>query len=235
MAPKILFVPGLWEGPTVFGPISTQLAIQGFSAEIAELPSTGTVSPGNPSYKDDVQAVRSHIQRLIQNDDLLLVLHSAGGFIGSEAMEGLSKKDRESQGHKHGVVGILFIAGAVFPEGFQHQPLPFARIEGGASYCANPAVIFFNDLTEEERKKWVQVMKTQPAEGWDDVISYTGWKDVPSVYLICENDQLLPVPLQEQLAALANSRVERCSAGHLAQLSQPGRVIEVIQGAIESL
>lgn len=75
-------------------------------------------------------------------------------------------------------------------------------------------------------------IKPQPAEGWDDTVRYTGWKDVPSVYLICEGDKALPVPLQEQLAGLAGSQIERCSAGHLPMLSQPEAVANVIQASL---
>jgi hypothetical protein len=80
--------------------------------------------------KDDIAAVRQQMEHVIsQGDEILLVLHSAGGFIGSEAMEGLSKHQRQRQGHNGGVIGIIFIAGAVFPKGHQHQPLPCAIVE----------------------------------------------------------------------------------------------------------
>lgn len=128
MAPTILFVPGFWEGPTVFGAVSSLLTTDGFKTETAVLPSTGTTSPGNPGMKDDIAAVRKHLQGLVsQGDDVVLVLHSAGGFLGSEAMEGLSKK--KGEGEKGGVIGIVFLSGAVFPEGYEHQPLPFAVVD----------------------------------------------------------------------------------------------------------
>lgn len=130
MAPIIFFVPGFWEGPSVFGPLSSLLIKDGFTTQTAVLPSTGTTSPGNPTMKDDVAAVRRQIEHVISGgDEILLVLHSAGGFIGSEAMEGLSKSQRQKQGYSGGVIGIIFIAGAVFPVGHQHQPLPFAVVE----------------------------------------------------------------------------------------------------------
>ncbi|KAJ5197930.1 uncharacterized protein N7498_007047 [Penicillium cinerascens] len=157
-------------------------------------------------------------------------------------MEGLTKKERQEQGECGGVIGIVFIAGAVFPVGYQHQPLPFAVIEvdtlvsmGGASYCAQPELLLFNDIPEEEKAKWLAELRPQPAQGWDDVVSYTGWKDVPSTYLICEEDKLLPATLQEKLAMLANSKIERCNGGHLAQLSQPQKVMEVIKTALASI
>ena len=127
MAPVVLFVPGFWEGPSVFEKVTTLLIAEGITTEVAELPSTGTTSPGNPTMKDDIAAVRDYIEIVLsRGEDVLLVLHSAGGFIGSEAMQGLDKKSR---GDQPGVVGIVFLAGAVFPEGYEHQPLPFAVVE----------------------------------------------------------------------------------------------------------
>ena len=107
--------------------------------------------------------------------------------------------------------------------------------QGGASYCAQPELLLFNDIPEEVKAKWLAELRPQPAQGWDGVVSYTGWKDVPSTYLICEGDKLLPATLQEQLAMLANSKIERCSGGHLAQLSQPQKVMEVIKMALASI
>lgn len=77
--------------------------------------------------KDDVAGIRIHIETILdRGEDILLVLHSAGGFLGSEALQGLDKRTR---GEQPGVVSIVFLAAAVFPEGFQHQPLPFAAVE----------------------------------------------------------------------------------------------------------
>lgn len=104
-------------------------------------------------------------------------------------------------------------------------------IQGGASHCAQPETLLFGDLSDDEKTQWLAKLQPQPAQGWDDKVSYTGWKDVPSVYLVCEGDNALPVPLQEQLATLAGSKVERCSAGHIPQVSQPARVVEVIKAA----
>lgn len=95
-----------------------------------------------------------------------------------------------------------------------------------------PETLLFGDLPEAEKAEWLTAIKPQPAEGWDDIVSYTGWKDVPSVYLICEGDNVLPTPLQEQLASLAGSEIERCSAGHLPMLSQPEVVVRVVQAAL---
>ncbi|MCJ1402764.1 hypothetical protein MMC11_005985 [Xylographa trunciseda] len=232
MTPTVLFVPGFWEGPTAFSHVSLLLQSQGYATETVVLPSTGTVSPGNPSMDDDIAAVRATVEKLIGlGQDVLLVLHSAGGFLGSNAIESLGAKERSEKGLKGGVVKIVFLAGAVFPEGFKHGPLPFALSEGGAMTCAMPEKILFNDLDDADREKWTKALKPQPAEGWDGTVTYCGWKDVPSVYLICESDGAIPPPLQLQLAEMAGSQIEKCNAGHMPMLSMPERVVEVITSA----
>lgn len=93
MAPTILFVPGFWEGSAPFSRVASLLRDQGYLSEIATLPSTGTVSPGNPSMKDDIAAIRSSVTNLVDlGQHVVLVLHSAAGFLGSNAIERLSLK-----------------------------------------------------------------------------------------------------------------------------------------------
>ena len=104
------------------------LSEKNYATTIASLPSTGTTSPGNPGMHDDIAAIRSTIQELvIAEKKVVIVLHSAGGFLGSNAIEGLSKTVREEKGLKGGVVGIVFLTAAIFPESFEHGPLPFGE------------------------------------------------------------------------------------------------------------
>ena len=125
--PHILLIPGFWEGTSVFDVVITSLRAHGYNAQAIPLSSTGHASPNNPSMKDDVAEIRSVIAPLVEREekDVVLVLHSAGAFLGSMALEGLSAKERTEKGKKGGVKKIVFLAGAVWPEGFQHGPLPF--------------------------------------------------------------------------------------------------------------
>ena len=135
MAPTILFVLGFWEGSTPFAYMISLLQSQGYSTHFATLPSTGKTSRGNPELKDDIAAVRSTITDLVDaGEDIILVLHSAGGFLGSEAASGLDVKARLEAGLKGGVSKIVFLAGAVWPEGFKHGPLPFFTYDVGVRF-----------------------------------------------------------------------------------------------------
>lgn len=77
---------------------------------------------------DDEAFIRSHLLRLIEEEekDVVLVSHSAGGFLGMAAVQGLTRRGREGQ--KGGVVGYVFIAAAIMEVGYVHVDLPFFDI-----------------------------------------------------------------------------------------------------------
>lgn len=100
-------------------------------------------------------------------------------------------------------------------------------------YCKSPRASLFNDLPSAEADAWLSKMSFQPAEGWNDVVTYCGWKDIPSTYLVCERDAVFPPEMQRQCAKMAGSEIETCSAGHMVMLSQPERVVEVVVRAAE--
>lgn len=126
MAPTIVFVPGFWEGAEPFARVTSLLQSQGYPTQVIELPSTGTVSPGNPGMYDDITAIRSAVTKLVENGEtVILVPHSAGGFLASNAIKGLGIQVRRENNLMGGVSKIVFLTGAIFPEGFKHGPLPF--------------------------------------------------------------------------------------------------------------
>ncbi|KAL8779161.1 MAG: hypothetical protein Q9203_003226 [Teloschistes exilis] len=205
MSPTILFVPGFWEGPEPFTAVSSLLSKKDYQTVICQLPSTGNTSPGNPGMHDDKAAIRSSIEAVIaESVQVVLVAHSGGGFLGSNAIEGLSAKARTEPGLEGGVVGIVFLTAALFPE------------------------------DEAVANEWVGKLKCQPASGWDDTITFCGWKEIPSVYLICEGDQAILAAVQLQMAESAGSKIEKCSAGHMVILSMPEKVVAVIEAAVAS-
>lgn len=130
MAPSIAFVPGFWEGTEPFQIVMSLLSKKDFQTMICPLPSTGTTSPGNPSMEDDIAAIRSQIEEAVaEGKVVVMVLHPAGGFLGSNAIEGLSVNARAEQGLKGGVVGIVLVTGAIYPEGFERGDLPFGEVK----------------------------------------------------------------------------------------------------------
>jgi hypothetical protein len=86
-------------------------------------------------------------------------------------------------------------------------------------------------MSDAEAEKWIKPLECQPSSGYNGKCTYAGWKDVSSVYLVCENDAAVPLPLQMQMATLAGSEIVTCSAAHMMMLSQPDKVVEVVRKA----
>ncbi|KAK0507076.1 hypothetical protein JMJ35_010534 [Cladonia borealis] len=177
MAPTILFVPGFWEGSAPFSDVASLLQAQGYPTEIATLRSTGTALPGNPSMKDDIDAIRSTVGKIVDKG--------------------------------------------------QH-------VEPGALRCRTPETLLFNDLDEEAAKGWAKKLQSQPASDWEGRVVYCGWRDISSVYLVCEGDQYMK-PINQLLSALGTkSKIEKCAAGHMPMISMPEKVVEVIAMAAQA-
>ncbi|KAL9052848.1 MAG: hypothetical protein Q9162_005147 [Coniocarpon cinnabarinum] len=235
--PDIIFVPGFWEGPKAYDSCAEIIRKAGYTTHLAALASTGkpfSQDPKSPGLHDDVAAVRSVIEPVVQSGrQVVLVLHSASGFLGSHAIEHLSRSSRVKKHQSGGVTHIVFITAAVFPEGFKHGPLPFFEIDGPRLWCVSPRTLLFNDVeSDKQAQRYIDTLQCQPSDGWDDTIHFCGWREVPSSYLICEKDQCLPVEMQEQFAKAAGSkRIERCNAGHMATSTSPEEVAKFIKQA----
>ena len=134
MAPTIFIVPGIYEGPTVFEPLRSVLEGYGYAVHLTRLPSTGTASPGNPTMDDDVAAIAADLAAVVARagaHGVVVVCHSAGGFLGSAAMRGLTAGPRRAGGKEGGggggggVIKMVFLAAGIGPEGLEHKPQPF--------------------------------------------------------------------------------------------------------------
>ncbi len=100
----------------------------------------------------------------------------------------------------------------------------------------SPLTTLYNDIPNPLATKHLSTLSFQPATGWEnEPVTYCGWRDVPSVYLVCEGDALLPPRVQVEMAEMAGAEVERCGAGHMVLLSEGERVVEVVRRAAGEL
>ena len=99
-------------------------------------------------------------------------------------------------------------------------------------HSRDPIPSLFNDFPADEAEKYAKALSWQPSTYVESIhIEYGAWKDIPSVYLYCTQDQAIPLEFQHQLAAMAGAETESCDAGHMVTLSQPERVVEFVKKA----
>jgi hypothetical protein len=96
----------------------------------------------------------------------------------------------------------------------------------------DPQHRFYNDLSPSEQEHWTSLLKPHPASAQTTALTNEAYRYVSTSYLFCENDQALPVFVQEELVKNAGVEigVERCTSGHSPFLAMPERVVEVIEG-----
>ena len=123
--PVIVLIPGAWHTTESFLPLITQLSLSSYPTVAIAPPSTGA-HPGHPSFDQDVAYIRSTLDTLLSADkDVVVVMHSGGSVIGSEALRDRSRKYRREKGLEGGVTRLVYIsillpkAGTSMAETFQ--------------------------------------------------------------------------------------------------------------------
>lgn len=240
--PTILLVPGAWHSPDLYAPMTDLLVAEGYEYIGISLASIGA-DPALENWDPDVELIHKTVLGVLdQGKDVVLVVHSYGGLVGSEAMKGLGKKQRESEGKKGGVVRLVYIC-AFFLELGMHlqavkndQPYPWMMVdyETNKVWATQSPHILYNDCTPEVAKAMTASLTHHSWRCFFSNVTYAAWRDIPSTYLVCENDNAIPGSTQEGM--LKNTpghlfEIERCQAGHSPFLSMPKETADVIRRA----
>ncbi|AEO71893.1 uncharacterized protein THITE_2148467 [Thermothielavioides terrestris NRRL 8126] len=239
--PKPVFVllHGAWHSPRCWNPLVGELAKAGYSAVTPALPSTGSTPP-TPDWSKDVETIRDTVSDLVQEHDVVVVMHSFSGMTGGTALEGLDKPACAAKGLKGGVVRLIYIVAFLVPEGFQHSPygtrdnmIPEMRTDFEAGIITvrpeDAKAMFYQDIDNA----------TSFGAYWSTT-TYAAWRDIPTTYILCTGDKPTTVAAAQHLvdSAKANGRhridnVIKVDAGHSPFISRPGwTAATLIQEAI---
>lgn len=156
MKPALFIVPGIYEGLQPFNPLKEFLASRGHDhVFITRLPSTGTFSSSDGScidMNDDTASIATDLAEFVHecgDREIVMLCHSAGGFLGSSAVKGLTRRERRDGGEKGGVVGMVFLTAGLLPEGVKHKTLPFMKYSvGRIAFSSHDYEVFRSFLME---------------------------------------------------------------------------------------
>jgi pimeloyl-ACP methyl ester carboxylesterase len=119
----IVIIQGSFQTPLVYEPLAKRLMFLGFPIAQPPLPSCSNVDhPNFPSKTliDDALAVRSELIKQIEYEGkmVVVVMHSYGGLVGSEAIpEDLTWTNRKARGLPGGVVHLYYFSAFILPVG----------------------------------------------------------------------------------------------------------------------
>jgi len=171
-------------------------------------------------------------------EPVILVGHSMGGMVVSAAVDTRPAKVRH----------LIYIAAVIPRDGesmieasglelWPNEALTggMQLAEGGASHHVSATAAratFFSDLSEDDAAAAYRRLTPQPNMPLGEKARLTsgGLERVPRTYIFCENDQaLLPAQQQRAIDRSPGIRVLRLAGGHSPFLSQPQRLVELLQ------
>ena len=83
---------------------------------VPALLSCNSPDPASATCSKDADIVRNAILPVLdQGKDVLVLAHSYGGIPAGGAVKGLSKVQREKEGEKAGVIGLVYVSAFVVP------------------------------------------------------------------------------------------------------------------------
>ncbi|KAF5016662.1 hypothetical protein F66182_11587 [Fusarium sp. NRRL 66182] len=93
--------------------------------------------------------------------------------------------------------------------------------------------VFYNDLPKSSMENLISSLKHQSKASFFTPLTYAAYQDVPVSYLLCENDNAIPIQGQQAMVGIGGPNVTShfCTAGHMPMLNMPERVVNVIREA----
>ena len=79
------------------------------------------------------------------------------------------------------------------------------------------------------------VQQALASSAFTDVMGPPAWKSLPTWYLVAQNDEALPPDAERQFAARMGATTVEIPSSHVAMVSHPREVVELIEQAAQSV
>lgn len=224
---NIMLVHGAWADASCWSKVILLLQAKGYKVTAAQIPLT--------SLSDDIAVTR----RLLANvkEPTVLVGHSYGGAVITGAATKLPQ-----------VKALVYITAFGLDEGESLESLAKQGAPSPGSAAIEPDAdgflwinrekfhdSFAGGATADEAAVMAAVQKPLGFAAFSGKESAPAWKTIPSWYLICTDDQMIPPPAQEFLSKRMNATVRSVASSHCPFMSHPQDVAGIIALAADSL
>ena len=247
--PAIVLVHGAWHGPEHYSDFIQHLQQAGFEVSCPRLPTCDEAKRLTADMFADGQVVRDQVISLIDKSrEVIMLLHSYGGIVGTEAANGLSASERAERGLKGGLVHLIYMCGFMLQVGEcvggatlprpDPDPVKNDAATGTTFLCEPPVQLFYADVEPERAKRLEKLLVRQSGKIMTDAVTYPAWQHIPTTYLMTQDDQVLFPEWQErQIKAVrdtgASITVESFRSSHSPFLSMPEEMVAAVERAVE--
>ena len=224
--PNIVLVHGAWAEGSCWNGVIERLQADGYHVTAPQFPLT--------TQADDVARLRQVLDR--QDGPTVVAGHSYGGQVitalGADAPN---------------VAGLVYIAafgldqgeslGALLSQGPVTPALAhlFTDKQGFGWLSEDDFVGHFAGDVELARARVMHAVQQPIAMSiFEEVMGVPAWKTLPSWYLVAADDEALPPEAERLFATRMGATTVEIHASHVAMVSHPGEVAELIEAAAKA-
>jgi pimeloyl-ACP methyl ester carboxylesterase len=225
--PNIVLIHGAWADGSCWSGVIERLQADGYHVTAPQFPLT--------ALADDVARLRQVLD--LQNGPTIVAGHSYGGQVmtalGADAPN---------------VAGLVYVAafgldqgeslGALLSQGPVTPALAHLVTDGqGFAWLSEDDFVhhFAADVDPVKAKVMYAVQQPLTNAAFGEVIGVPAWKTLPSWYLVATDDQALPPDAERLFASRMGATTVEIPASHVAMVSHPGEVAQLIKTAAEAV
>jgi pimeloyl-ACP methyl ester carboxylesterase len=218
----VMLVHGAWHRPNTWEKLETELHALGYGTHAPALPSAG--ERPTAGMHDDAAVVAKELASI--EGPVVLLGHSYGGIPITEAAAGARNVER-----------LIYLCAWMPDEGQSLFDLEGSRTPDDVSgllplISGGARTSFYGDLPDAEAEQAMSTLVDQTVRSFAEKVGAVAWRDIPSTYIVAEQDQAISLAVQEKMAAQA-AEIRRLTSGHSPFLSQPRVLAALIDEAIE--
>lgn len=223
---NVVLVHGAWADGSCWSKVIPLLEEKGLRVTAVQIPLT--------SLEDDAAVTRRILSSI--TTPTILVGHSYGGAVITAAAAGATN-----------VKGLVYITAFGLDEGESLASLSEQGPAPAGASAVEPDAhgflwinrarfhdAFAADATAQEAAIMAVVQKPLAVAAFTSPCGVPAWKSIPSWYLQCTDDQMIPPPAQAFLAERMGATVRSVAASHAVFMAHPNEVAEIIGLAAET-
>jgi pimeloyl-ACP methyl ester carboxylesterase len=224
MPPTLVLVHGAWHGPWCWQPLVDELP--DVDVVTVALPSSGPDPQSLGDLTADADAVRTALAGV--EGPVVLVGHSYGGIPVTEAASA-----------DLGVAHLVYLCafqldvGDSLVSSLGGAVPPWQEVHPTHVRVTTPEAVFYNGVAPELTTQAVAAIGLQSTSSLTQPLSRAAWRELPSTYVVCEQDQAIPVEAQEAMSGRAGT-VLRLDTGHSPFLAAPAELAALLRGVLQA-
>ncbi|KAJ5726678.1 uncharacterized protein N7483_008035 [Penicillium malachiteum] len=246
--PEIILIGGGWHYPESYATFRTSLESQlGLTVHVPQHPTMNGARPPNADLYTDCDAIRQFVTELSDAGRYLVILmHSYGGQVGTNALVGLGAEARKQQGLSGGVIKLIYFGAHALAEGQsgakqagrEHVlPKVIDFADDGSCVHLEPQTMLLgpnSGLQDGEQESFVASLGRWNGRVLAQPLQHCAWREIPVVYIHTLNDITLPLHYQttmvEQIKAAGQDiQTFDLDSGHCPATTKPEELATIIK------